>query len=201
MNWLLRLSRAIDAVNFRIGKAVAWLVIVAVLISAGNALTRKLLSMSSNTWLELQWILFSTVFLLCASWTLLANEHIRVDVVNNVLPRRVRNWIELIGHLFFLLPFTALMTYTGWPFFERSWRINEQSSNAGGLPQWPAKFLVPLAFALLFLQGVSEIIKRIAVMRGMIDDPHAGRESSADAEAKALIAAMDQQSPPDRGQT
>lgn len=200
MNWLLSLSRAIDAVNFRIGKAVAWLVVLAVLISAGNAVVRKLFSMSSNTWLELQWILFSAVFLLCASWTLIANEHIRVDVVNNALPKRVRNWIDLVGHVLFLLPFAAVMTYTAWPFFERSWRINEQSSNAGGLPQWPAKFLIPLAFALLFLQGLSEIIKRVAVMRGMIDDPHAGRESSAEAEAKVLIAAMDQHSRPDRGQ-
>jgi TRAP-type mannitol/chloroaromatic compound transport system permease small subunit len=191
LNGLLTLSRAIDAVNTRIGKWVAWLVVVAVLVSATNATIRKVFDTSSNAWLELQWILFSAVFLLCASWTLIANEHIRIDIVNTMFPRRVRNWIDALGHLFFLLPFTLVMIVTGWPFFLASWRVNEQSVNAGGLAQWPAKFLVPLGFTLLFLQGISELIKRIAVMRGQIPDPHAGRESSVEAEAQEIIQALE----------
>jgi TRAP-type mannitol/chloroaromatic compound transport system permease small subunit len=170
---LLRLSRAIDAVNLRIGKWVAWLIVAAVLVSAANAILRKTLDISSNSWLELQWVLFSTVFLWCASWTLLANEHIRIDIVNNMFPKRVRDWIDVLGHAFFLLPFTVVMLITGWPFFLASFRINEQSGNAGGLAQWPAKLLIPTGFTLLFLQGISELIKRIAVMQGRIPDPHA----------------------------
>jgi len=191
LDGLLMFSRAIDAVNVRIGKWVAWFVVAAVLISATNATIRKVFDTSSNAWLELQWILFAAVFLLCASWTLIANEHIRIDIVNNFFPKRVRNWIDVIGHLFFLLPFTLVMVVTGWPFFTASWRIGEQSSNAGGLPQWPAKFLVPLGFALLFFQGISELIKRIAVMRGKIPDPYVGSGSSAEAEAHELIQVLD----------
>ena len=172
MDLLLRLSRAIDAVNLRIGKLVAWLIVAAVLVSAVNAILRKTLDISSNSWLELQWVLFSTVFLWCASWTLLANEHIRIDIVNGMFPKRVRDWIDVLGHAFFLLPFTVVMLITGWPFFLASIRINEQSGNAGGLAQWPAKLLIPTGFLLLFLQGISELIKRIAVMQGRIPDPH-----------------------------
>jgi TRAP-type mannitol/chloroaromatic compound transport system permease small subunit len=190
LDGLLTLSRVIDAVNTRIGKWVAWLVVVAVAISATNATIRKVFDTSSNAWLELQWVLFAAVFLLCASWTLIANEHIRIDIVNSFFSQRVRSWIDLIGHLLFLIPFTLVMIVTGWPFFIASWSIGEQSSNAGGLPQWPAKFLVPLGFALLFFQGVSELIKRIAVMRGRIPDPHAGGGRSAEAEAEELIRVM-----------
>ena len=191
LDGLLTLSRVIDAVNTRIGKWVAWLVVAAVAISATNATIRKVFDTSSNAWLELQWVLFSAVFLLCASWTLLANEHIRIDIVNSFFPKRVRSWIDFVGHLFFLLPFTIVMIVTGWPFFIASWSINEQSSNAGGLPQWPAKFLVPLGFALLFFQGVSELSKRIAIMRGKIPDPHEHSGHSPAAEAEELIRAMD----------
>jgi TRAP-type mannitol/chloroaromatic compound transport system permease small subunit len=187
---LLALSRAIDAVNYRIGKWVAWLVVAAVLVSAANATVRKVFDTSSNAWLELQWYLFSIVFLMCASWTLMANEHIRIDIVNNVFPKRLRNWIDVFGHLFFLLPFTLVMIVTGWPFFRASWRVNEISSNAGGLLVWPIKLLVPVAFTFLFFQGVSELIKRIAVMRGLIPDPYAGSGSSAEAEAQELIKAL-----------
>jgi TRAP-type mannitol/chloroaromatic compound transport system permease small subunit len=190
LDGLLTLSRVIDAVNTRIGKWVAWLVVVAVAISATNATIRKVFDTSSNAWLELQWVLFAAVFLLCASWTLIANEHIRIDIVNSFFSQRVRSWIDLIGHLFFLIPFTLVMIVTGWPFFIASWSIGEQSSNAGGLPQWPAKFLVPLGFALLFFQGVSELIKRIAVMRGRIPDPHEHSVPSAEAEAEELIRVM-----------
>jgi TRAP-type mannitol/chloroaromatic compound transport system permease small subunit len=191
LDGLLGLSRAIDAVNIRIGKWVAWLVVAAITISAANATIRKIFDTSSNAWLELQWILFAAVFLLCASWTLIANEHIRIDIVNSLFSRRARNWIEVVGHSLFLLPFTLVMIVTGWPFFIASWSIGEQSSNAGGLPQWPAKFLVPLGFVLLFFQGVSELIKRIGVMRGTIPDPHAGSGSSAEAEAEELIRLME----------
>lgn len=191
LDGLLGLSRVIDAVNTRIGRWVAWFVVAAILISAANATIRKIFDTSSNAWLELQWILFAAVFLLCASWTLISNEHIRIDIVNSFFPRRVRDWIDVVGHAFFLLPFALIMVVTGWPFFMASYRIDEQSSNAGGLAQWPAKFLVPLGFALLFAQGISELIKRIAVMRGKIPDPHIGSGSSAEAEAAELIRALE----------
>jgi TRAP-type mannitol/chloroaromatic compound transport system permease small subunit len=189
---LLKLSRGIDAVNFRIGKVVSWLILLAVVVSAVNAVVRKVFDTSSNSWLELQWVLFSAVFLMCASWTLLANEHIRIDIVNGLLPKQLRNTIDVVGHTLFLLPLTIIMVATGVPFFLRSFAINEQSGNAGGLPQWPAKSLVVIGFLLLFLQGVSELIKRIAVMRGRIPDPYASStaHSSAEAEAERLLAAL-----------
>jgi TRAP-type mannitol/chloroaromatic compound transport system permease small subunit len=168
----LRLSGWIDRLNEAIGKTVYWLILVAVLISAGNAVIRKAFDVSSNAWLELQWQLFGAVFMLCAAYTFLKNEHIRIDIVNSLFPKRVRDWIDLLGHLLFLMPFVLLMIVDGWPFFTASYRINEQSLNAGGLPQWPAKLLIPVGFFLLFLQGISEIIKRVAVMRGLIPDPH-----------------------------
>ena len=172
MDAALRLSAGIDRLNTAIGKSAYWLILVAVLVSAINAIVRKAFDVSSNAWLELQWQLFGAVFMLCAAYTLLKNEHIRIDIVNSRLPKRVRDWIDLLGHLLFLMPFVLLMIYDGWPFFVTSWNQNEQSLNAGGLPQWPAKFLIPLGFFLLFLQGVSEIIKRLAVMQGRIPDPH-----------------------------
>ena len=172
MDAALRLSAGIDRLNTAIGKSAYWLILVAVLVSAINAIVRKAFDVSSNAWLELQWQLFGAVFMLCAAYTLLKNEHIRIDIVNSRLPKPVRDWIDLLGHLLFLMPFVLLMIYDGWPFFVTSWNQNEQSLNAGGLPQWPAKFLIPLGFFLLFLQGVSEIIKRIAVMQDRIPDPH-----------------------------
>src|SRR5438105_3566021 len=148
MGLLLMVSRAIDAVNLRIGKAFALLVLVAVLVSSGNAIVRKVFDLSSNAWLELQWILFSAVFLLCAPWTLLSNEHVRIDILNSLFPPRVRNAIDIIGHVLFLLPLTIIMVVTSIPFFLRSIRINEQSFNSGGLPQWPAKSLIMIGFDL-----------------------------------------------------
>ena len=189
MNALLALSRVIDAVNFRIGKVLSWLIVAAVAVSATNAVIRKLFDTSSNAWLELQWVLFGAVFLLCSPWTLLSNEHIRIDIVNNLLPKRTRDTIDVIGHLFFLLPLTIIMVITSVPFFLRSFRINEQSMNAGGLPQWPAKGLVLIGFALLLVQGISELIKRIAVMKGAIPDPHVSSVSAIEAEAERVIAA------------
>ncbi|MBR1161200.1 TRAP transporter small permease subunit [Bradyrhizobium elkanii] len=191
MQSLLKLSRGIDAFTRWTGKRLAWLILVAVIISAINAVVRKTLDVSSNSWLELQWVLFSIVFLLCAPWTLLDNEHIRIDIVNNLLPKRVRDMIDVIGHLFFLLPLCVVMIITGGPFFWRSYQINEQSGNAGGLPQWPAKSLIIIAFAFLFVQGISELIKRIAVMRGLIRDPHASQVTAIEAEVEHLVEAIE----------
>ena len=191
MQAALALSRGIDAVNLRIGKILSWLILVAILVSAANAVVRKVLDTSSNAWLELQWVLFGVVFLMCAPWTLLANEHIRIDIVNNMFPAKVRNWIDIVGHVFFLIPLCAIMLVTSLPFFLRSYEINEQSMNAGGLPQWPAKAVVFLGFFFLLLQALSELIKRIAVLRGLIPDPYAatgGHLASAESEVERLLA-------------
>jgi len=185
------MTRGIDKTNAWIGKRLAWLILAAVVVSTANAIVRKTFDTSSNSWLELQWVLFSIVFLLCSPWTLLSNEHIRIDIVNNLLPMRVRNSIDVIGHGFFLLPLAAVMIVTGVPFFLRSFQINEQSGNAGGLPQWPTKSLIMIGFTLLFVQGISELIKRIAVMRGLIPDPHASQKSSLEAEAEEIIQAIE----------
>ena len=191
MQSLLKLSRGIDAFTRWVGKRLAWLILVAVVVSALNAIVRKTFDTSSNSWLELQWVLFSIVFLLCSSWTLLDNEHIRIDIVNNMMPKQVRNSIDIIGHAFFLLPLTIVMIITGGPFFMRSVEINEQSGNAGGLPQWPAKSLIIIGFTFLFVQGISELIKRIAVMRGLIPDPHASQVHALEAEVEHLVAAIE----------
>jgi TRAP-type mannitol/chloroaromatic compound transport system permease small subunit len=188
---LLPATRVIDGINTWIGKRMAWLIVAAVAVSAANATVRKVFDTSSNSFLELQWILFSIVFLLCSPWTLLDNEHIRIDIVNNLLPQRVRNIIDAVGHAFFLLPLCIIMIATGIPFFLTSFEVNEQSTNAGGLPQWPAKSLITIAFALLLIQGLSELVKRIAVMRDLIPDPHANQKSSAEMEAEELIKAME----------
>jgi TRAP-type mannitol/chloroaromatic compound transport system permease small subunit len=136
-------------------------------------------------------VLFSIVFLLCSPWTLHDNEHIRIDIVNNLLPNRVRDIIEIVGHTFFLLPLCIIMIVTGGPFFLRSYEINEQSGNAGGLPQWPAKSLVIIGFAFLLVQAISELIKRIAVMRGLIPDPHASQVHALEAEVEHLVEAIE----------
>jgi TRAP-type mannitol/chloroaromatic compound transport system permease small subunit len=188
---LLGVSRVIDAINFRIGKILAWLILAAVIVSAVNAIIRKLFDMSSNSWLELQWVLFGAVFLIVASWTLLDNEHIRIDIVNSTFSQRTRNIIDVIGHAFFLLPLTIIMIITSYPFVTKSVLLNEQSMNAGGLPQWPAKMLVLIGFTLLFFQAISELIKRIAVMMGIIPDPYhgtGGLKAAAEAEVARLLA-------------
>ena len=190
MQSLLNLSRGIDACTRWIGKRLAWLILVAVVVSAVNAIIRKAFDMSSNSWLELQWLLFSVVFLMCSSWTLLDNEHIRIDIVNNMMPKKARDIIDVIGHAFFLLPLTIVMIITGVPFFLRSFHLNEQSGNAGGLPQWPAKSLIMIGFAMLLVQGISELIKRIAVMRGLIPDPHASQVHAIEAEVEHLVEAI-----------
>jgi TRAP-type mannitol/chloroaromatic compound transport system permease small subunit len=184
---LLPLTRAVDAFNRAIGQYMSWLILVAVLVSATNATVRKLFDTSSNSWLELQWVLYSAVFLLCAPWTLLDNEHIRVDIINNLMPTWLRNTIDLVGHALFLLPLTIVMIVTGIPFFEKSYMINEQSMNAGGLPQWPAKSLIAIGFTILLFQAISEFVKRLAIMRGLMDDPHAAKTSALEAEVEHLV--------------
>jgi TRAP-type mannitol/chloroaromatic compound transport system permease small subunit len=191
LNALLPLTRAIDRLNTWIGKHLAWLILAAVIVSSVNAVVRKVFDTSSNAWLELQWVLFSIVFLLCSPWTLLNNEHIRIDIVNNLLPKQVRNTIDVVGHALFLLPWCLIMVIMGVPFFWRSWLIDEQSANAGGLPQWPAKSLLMIGFALLLIQALSELAKRLAIMRNLIPDPHEGQKSSLETEAEEIIEAME----------
>ncbi|TKA94176.1 TRAP transporter small permease subunit [Cereibacter changlensis] len=171
MQGLLGLSRFIDRMNEIIGKSVAWLILIAILVSAVNAVIRKIFNVSSNSWLELQWYLFGAAFLLAAAYTLKQNEHIRIDIVYGAFPRRVQHWIDLMGHLLFLMPFTLLMIWYFVPYVSLSYRNGEVSNNAGGLTIWPAKALLLIGFSMLALQGISEIIKKIAVMRGVIDDP------------------------------
>ncbi len=171
MTLLLRLSRAIDALNDRVGGLVSWLVLAAVVVSAGNALVRYAFDVSSNGWLELQWYLFSAVFLLAAGYTLRHNEHVRIDVINSHLPAKWRAAIDLVGGLFFLLPMAVIIMVLSWPMLVDSYARHEMSSDAGGLLRWPAKLLIPAGFLLLTLQGVSEIIKRIAFLAGYIPDP------------------------------
>ena len=171
MNFLLSLSRAIDAVNERIGRLVYWCVLIMVLVSAANATSRYALNIASNAWLELQWYLFAGVFLLCSGYTLLHNEHIRIDVVTSRLSRRAQIWIDILGTLFFMLPMTAYITWLSWPIFVNAWTSGEISMNAGGLIRWPARLLVPAGFFLLTLQGLSELVKRVAYLKGLIPDP------------------------------
>lgn len=166
MRLLLRASRAIDALNGRVGRAACWLVLVAVLVSTLNALSRYAFSVSSNAWLELQWYLFAAIFLLGAGYTLKANGHVRIDLVSARLSPRAQAWIDIAGGLLFLLPMTLLILYFSWPMFVASYASGEVSSDAGGLVRWPVKALIPAGFALLALQGISEIIKRIAFLRG-----------------------------------
>jgi TRAP-type mannitol/chloroaromatic compound transport system permease small subunit len=170
MKVLLTISRAIDALNERVGRTVLWLVLVMALVSAANALTRYLFNLSSNAWLELQWYLFAAVFLLCAGYTLLHNEHIRIDVVSSRLSRRSQLWIDILGTVLFLLPMSIFILVLSWPVFANAWVSNEMSGNAGGLIRWPARLLVPAGFLLLSLQGVSELIKRVAALMGIIPD-------------------------------
>lgn len=191
MQALLTLSRGIDSFTRWTGKRLAWLILVAIIISAVNAIIRKSFDVSSNSWLELQWVLFGIVFLLCSPWTLLDNEHIRIDIVNNLFSKRWRDIVDVIGHVFFLLPLCIVMIITGGPFFMRSVEVNEQSGNAGGLPQWPAKSLIVIGFTFLLVQGISELIKRIAVMRGLIPDPHASQVSALEAEVEHLVEAIE----------
>ena len=171
MKSLLSLSRSIDRLNEQVGRLVYWLVLVAVLISAGNAISRYTLNLSSNAWLEIQWYLFSAIFLLSAGYTLLYNQHVRIDVVSARLSRRARAWIDILGTLLFLLPVAIAILWMSWPIFVTAFKVHEMSSNAGGLPVWPARLLMPVGFLLLTLQGLSELVQRVAFLQGLIADP------------------------------
>ena len=171
MSSLLSLSRLIDRLNERIGQAFYWLVLVTVLISAANAIVRKVFNYSSNGLLEIQWYFFSAIFLFLAGYTLLRNEHVRIDVISSRLSKRAQTWIDILGTLFFLLPMAILLMWLSWPVFVDAYQRNEVSTNAGGLIIWPARLLVPVGFLLLVAQGISELIKRIAFLRGLIPDP------------------------------
>ncbi len=177
MRAALQISRAIDKGTALIGQWVTWLILAAILVSAANATSRKLFSISSNAYLELQWYLFGAAYLLAAAYTLQRNEHVRIDIVSNLLPKAVRNWIDLLGHLFVLLPFTVIMVRETWPAMARSYALGETSSNYGGLIVWPAKAFILLGFVLLMIQAVSEIIKRLALMRGLVPEPTEDRSS------------------------
>jgi TRAP-type mannitol/chloroaromatic compound transport system permease small subunit len=161
MRFLLSVARAIDALNERVGRALIWLVLVMVLISAGNATSRYLFNLASNAWLELQWYLFAAVFLGCAGYTLLHNDHIRIDVISARLSPRTQIWIDILGTVFFLLPMSLYLLWLSWEPFVNAWVTGEISSNPGGLVRWPARLMIPVGFLLLSLQGVSELIKRI----------------------------------------
>ncbi len=171
MNALLSVSRLIDALSNRVGHLIYWLILVAVLVSAGNATVRYAFNVSSNAWLEIQWYLFSAVFLLGAGYALLHNQHVRIDVVSGMLSKKAQTWIEILGTIFFLLPMAIAIMWMSWPVFIEAWTRNEVSTNAGGLIIWPARLMVPVGFFLLVLQGLSELIKRIAFLQGLIPDP------------------------------
>jgi TRAP-type mannitol/chloroaromatic compound transport system permease small subunit len=171
LNPLLRLSRAIDAATDRFGHVIYWLILVTVLISAANATVRKAFNYSSNAFLEIQWYLFSAIFLFLAGYTLMHNEHVRIDIVTGRMSARARAWIDIVGTILFLLPMAFLIMWLSWPIFVDTWQRHEVSTNAGGLIIWPARLLVPIGFFLLIVQACSELIKRFAFLRGLIPDP------------------------------
>lgn len=173
---LLAFSQLIDALNDRVGRAIGWLVLAAVLVSAGNAVMRYSFSLSSNAWLEIQWYLFSAIFLLGAGYTLKKNAHVRIDVIAGRFSKRGQARIDILGGLLFLMPMAVIIMYLSWPMFMQSYLGHEISGDAGGLIRWPVKLLIPVGFALLVLQGLSEIIKRIAYLRGAIPDPAGGEQ-------------------------
>jgi len=193
MKLLLRISRRIDAMTEGVGRVIYWLVLIAVLVSSVNASVRKAFDMSSNAFLELQWYLFSAVFLLGAGYALLKQEHVRIDVIYGKFPKRVQIWIDILGTIFFLMPMALLILWHSWPIFVNALLSNEQSSSAGGLPVWPVRLLLPAGFALLIVQAVSELIKRFAYLKGLIPDPSekqqrmtAEEELAADIKARAM---------------
>ena len=171
LSYSLKMSRLIDAVNERIGRAVRWLVLLAVLISSGNALVRYILNTSSIAWLELQWYLFAAIIMLCAGYTLRHDEHIRIDIVFARLSYRTRAWLDIIGGLLFLLPVCIVIGVLSWPVFVESYVRHETSGDAGGLIRWPVKLLIPGGFLLLAMQALSEIVKRIAFLKGAAPNP------------------------------
>jgi TRAP-type mannitol/chloroaromatic compound transport system permease small subunit len=182
MNALLRISALIDGLNEHVGRLAYWLVLAAVLVSSGNAVSRYAFNMSSNAWLEIQWYLFAAIFLLCAGYTLRHNEHIRIDIISGRLSRRAQAWIDVLGTLFFLLPVVLYIFWASWPMVQDSYLRHEISADAGGLVRWPVKILIPIGFLLLALQGASELIKRIAFLAGAIGDPTEKHETPVELE-------------------
>jgi TRAP-type mannitol/chloroaromatic compound transport system permease small subunit len=171
VKYLLAFSGLMDRVSEKIGHTIYWLVLVAVLISCINAIIRKAFNWSSNSLLEIQWYLFSAIFLFCAGYTLLKNQHVRIDVISGRLSSRAQAWIDILGTLFFLLPMAVMIMYLSWPVFVQAYERHEVSTNAGGLIIWPARLMVPIGFLLLAAQGISELIKRVAFLQGLIPDP------------------------------
>ena len=167
MKPLLTLSTGIDALNQKIGSVCDWLVLVACIVSGGNAMVRYAYDTSSNAWLEIQWYMFGVIIMFGASYTLRRNEHVRVDILYMQLSERGQLWVDIIGTVLFLMPMCLLLAWLSWPFFMQSWQVGEHSSNAGGLLRWPIKLIMPLGFALLFVQGISEFIKRLAALQGI----------------------------------
>lgn len=190
MQPVLAIASGIDRITAAVGRAVGWLILLAIVVSAGNAIVRKAFNMSSNTWLELQWYLFGAAFMGAAAYTLQQNEHIRIDIIYGAFSRRVQHWIDLLGHLFFLLPFVALMAWMMVPYAWAAFQSGQISTNAGGLLIWPARALLAAGFVLLLAQALSEIVKKIAVMRGVIPDPHGfvSAHQAAELEGAALAA-------------
>jgi TRAP-type mannitol/chloroaromatic compound transport system permease small subunit len=184
MQALLKISSLIDRFNELLGRLMMWFILAATLISAGNAIVRKVFGTSSNAWLEVQWYLFAAVFLLGGGYAFLRNVHVRIDFLSTRFSPRTRNWIDIVGILVFLVPLCLMLIYEGWPVFERAWTSGEMSSNAGGLIRWPVYLLIPLGFAVLLAQGVSELIKRAAFLRGAGPDVLAHKEPD---EAEILL--------------
>jgi TRAP-type mannitol/chloroaromatic compound transport system permease small subunit len=171
MGALLGYSKVVDAFNERVGRFIRWLVLAAVLISAGNAILRKAFNIGSNAWLEIQWYLFAGVFMLGAGYAFLRNVHVRIDFISSKLSKRTNAVIDSIGIVVFLIPLCLILIRLSWPFFVNAWNTGEVSSNAGGLIRWPVYLLVPVGFSILLAQAVSELIKRIAFLRGLIPEP------------------------------
>ena len=193
MSFLLSLSRLIDRMSEFIGRWIAWLVLAAVLISAVNAIVRKTFDMSSNAFLEIQWYLFAAVFLLAAGYTLMRQEHVRIDVILSRFSKRTQIWIDIFGLCFFLMPFVIIVIDLSWPLVARAYESGEMSNNAGGLIRWPVFALLPLGMALLGLQGLSELIKRFAFLRGLIPDPTLRGQAKTTEEELAEFLAKDRQ--------
>lgn len=185
MKALLSVSRAIDALNNRVGQSIYWLILIAVLVSAGNAVVRYSLNTSSNAWLEIQWYLFSAVFLFGAGYTLQHGQHVRIDIISNRLSKKAQMWIDILGTVLFLFPMAITIMWLSWPVFVQAYERHEVSTNAGGLIVWPARLMVPIGFFLLILQGLSELIKRVAFLRGLIPDPTEKDEGPSAEEALA----------------
>jgi len=190
MKFLLKYSRAVDWLTTQIGKYVIWLILVSVLVSAVNAIVRKTLNMSSNAFLEIQWYLFAASFLIAAGYTLLNHDHVKIDVIYGHFSKRRQIWIDVFGFTFFLIPMCLTILWFSTPFFLQGYHSGEVSSNAGGLIRWPVYAVMPLGFSLLLLQGVSELIKRIAFLKGLIEDPTIKKvEKTAEEElAEAILA-------------